>query len=213
MASYLPHWSNRCRSGIDGLVGRFKASSAAVFLHELHDTPASIGAICPSSARLARAMAAAVPVAGSGLVVELGAGTGCVTRELLARGVAPERLRVVEQSERFVQHLRERFASVPVLCGDATQLSELLPTGGTVDAIVSSLPFRSLPAHVASDVVSQWRTLLPVGAVAVQFTYALMANPAAMFSGFSVASEYIVLANLPPAKVMVLQRAPLEQAA
>ena len=213
MASHLPHWPARCRSGLHGLVDRVKASPAALFLHELHDAPASIGAICPSSGQLARAMVAAVPLAGSGLVVELGAGTGCVTRELLARGVAPERLRVVEQSQRFAQHLRKQFASIPVLQGDAAQLSNLLPSGSAVDAIVSSLPFRSLPAQIARDVLNQWRTLLPEGAVVVQFTYALMAHPASMFSGFSVTSEHIVLANLPPAKVMVLRRTPLARAA
>ena len=55
-------------------------------------------------------MAARVDTARTGLVVELGGGTGVITAALLARGVAPERLVVVEQSPALAAHLRQRFA-------------------------------------------------------------------------------------------------------
>ena len=54
--------------------------------------------VCPSGMPLARSMAAFAPRKGDGLVVELGAGTGPVTRQLLDAGIAPRRLVVVEQS-------------------------------------------------------------------------------------------------------------------
>ena len=54
--------------------------------------------VCPSGMPLARSMAAFAPRKGDGLVVELGAGTGTVTRQLLDAGIAPRRLVVVEQS-------------------------------------------------------------------------------------------------------------------
>lgn len=45
--------------------------------------------VCPSGMPLARSMAAFAPRKGDGLVVELGAGTGTVTRQLLDAGIAP----------------------------------------------------------------------------------------------------------------------------
>ena len=65
--------------------------------------------VCPSGMPLARSMAAFAPRKGDGLVVELGAGTGTVTRQLLDAGIAPRRLVVVEQSPVMVSLLRERF--------------------------------------------------------------------------------------------------------
>src|SRR5436190_1205990 len=72
------------------------ASSAWLFAREWVNEPALVGAIWPSSTRLATRMAARVPRHRDGLVIELGAGTGAVTEALLAHGIAPERLVVVE---------------------------------------------------------------------------------------------------------------------
>ena len=77
--------------------------------------------VCPSGMPLARSMAAFAPRKGDGLVVELGAGTGTVTRQLLDAGIAPRRLVVVEQSPVMVGLLRERFPQLA--CGLSPQRS------------------------------------------------------------------------------------------
>ena len=68
-----------------------------VFAREWARSPRLAGAVCPSGSALAEAMAARVP-AGTGLVVDLGAGTGAVTAALLKKGIAAHRIVVVEQS-------------------------------------------------------------------------------------------------------------------
>jgi phospholipid N-methyltransferase len=192
------------------MAGAIRAAPAGLFLREFLEAPAGVGAVWPSSGRLARGMAARIDPRGDGLVVELGAGTGVVTRALLDRGVAAERLRVVECSPAFVRHLRRRFPEVAILLGDAARLSGVLDesaAGRPVDAIVSSLPLRSLDPAIVSAVLDQCRTLLRPGCTLVQFTYALRGLPAAGLSeGFAVRDDPVVWANLPPARVIALER-------
>lgn len=176
-----------------------------LFAREMLSRPAAIGAIWPSSRQLAKSVASRVPLHGDGLVVELGGGTGAVTFALLQRGIAPARLRVIERSPAFVRHLRARFPGVTIVQGDAAELGELLPKGSHIDAIVSSLPLRSLPARVAATVVAQWRALIATGGVVVQFTYDLRSACGQPPRGFLQRASNIVWANLPPARVLALE--------
>jgi phosphatidylethanolamine/phosphatidyl-N-methylethanolamine N-methyltransferase len=182
-------------------------SAAWLFARELLRRPGAVGAVWPSSGQLARCIAAHVPQRGDGLVVELGAGTGVVTQALLQRGIACERLVVIERSQAFVEHLRHRFPTVTVLHGDATLLADLLPRDREVDAIVSSLPLRSLPAHAVAAIIEQWRVLLSARSTVVQFTYDLRADRM-LPQGFRECASGIIWSNLPPARVLALQCSP-----
>lgn len=176
-----------------------------LFAREMFSQPAAVGAIWPSSHWLARTVASRVPVHGDGLVVELGGGTGAVTQALLRRGIAPGRLTVIECSPVFVQHLRARFPEVTILLGDAAELGELLPRGSHIDAIVSSLPLRSLSGRKAAAIVAQWSALIADGSVVVQFTYDLRRTKHLPLPGFLQRANDIVWVNLPPARVLALQ--------
>ena len=95
------------------------------FVRQWAEHPRSIGAIAPSGPMLAARMAALVPP-GPGLVVELGPGTGSVTRALLRSGIDPQDLILVEYAPEFCRALRRRFPRLQVLEGDAARLGELL---------------------------------------------------------------------------------------
>lgn len=179
-----------------------------LFARELFRGPGLVGAVCPSSTRLAQRMAAHVPPAGKGLVVELGAGTGVVTQALLDRGIAPDRLAVIERSPAFVRHLRARFPELSVILGSAAELADLLDHTGPIDAIVSSLPLRTLPADDVTTIVGHWRHLLAADGVAVQYTYDLRDCGRLATHGFAVRANEIVWGNLPPARVLAFERRP-----
>jgi len=184
---------------------RQKSCAPWLFAREMFSQPAAVGAIWPSSRQLARRVASRVPRHGDGLVVELGGGTGAVTHALLQRGIAPARLKVVERSPVFVRHLRARFPRVTILQGDAAELGALLPRGSCIDAIVSSLPLRSLPARVAAAIVAQWGELAGDGSIVVQFTYDLRGTGHLSLPGFLHRASDIVWANFPPARVLALE--------
>ncbi|MGB6008424.1 class I SAM-dependent methyltransferase [Castellaniella sp.] len=191
------------------LAGLVQTVSPGLFLREWMARPGTVGAIWPSSRQLASQMAARIPLSGDGLVVELGAGTGAVTQALLDRGFPARRLWIVERSPAFVQHLRYRFPALTVVGGDAADLESLLPANKKVDAVVSSLPLRSLPADVVSAIVDQWRQCLAADGCLVQFTYALWERDTGLFTGFAEESSHYAWLNVPPARVRVFRRAEL----
>lgn len=195
------------RTGVRQL-RRVAAASASpgLFLREWVASPGGVGAIWPSSRRLADTMSARIPLQGDGLVVELGAGTGTVTQALLDKGISVGRLRVVERSPAFVQHLRKRFPAATVVHGDAADLSALLPEGIPVDAIVSSLPLRSLPAPDVKAILAQWGIVIRPGGLLVQFTYALHGQAPTLNEHFVQCPDRLVWRNLPPARVMTFVR-------
>jgi phosphatidylethanolamine/phosphatidyl-N-methylethanolamine N-methyltransferase len=200
------------RSSLEFLQGYMRRSVVSMrtvapflFIRELLRHPAKVGAVWPSSPQLARKMAESVPIDGTGLVVELGAGTGAVTQALLDRGVSAERLLVIERSALFVAHLRRRFPQARVMLADATTLASFLPKDMKVDTIVSSIPLRSLPEWEAGAVVRQWRAVLSPQGQVVQFTYALRGAFDYRLEGFLRCASRIAWANLPPARVIVFR--------
>src|SRR5216683_1939798 len=87
---------------------------AALFFVRWLQAPHRIGAVAPSSRHLGRAMARQVLSAGPGPIIELGGGTGSVTKALLEAGIAPERLIVVERDEKLHRILRAHFPKLRV---------------------------------------------------------------------------------------------------
>jgi phosphatidylethanolamine/phosphatidyl-N-methylethanolamine N-methyltransferase len=151
-------------------------AGTALFLKRWLRRPFATGAVVPSGRLLTEAMARATRAAiegRTGHVVELGAGTGQVTKALLAGGIAAERLALVERDSEFATFLRRHFAGPRILEGDAAQLPRLLAEHGIapIAAVVSSLPLLSLPAEVVNGIVTGVFEALPRGAALVQFTY------------------------------------------
>ena len=177
------------------------------FLRALMARPKSIGAIVPSSRALARAIAREVDPGRSGPVLELGPGTGVITDALLARGVAAERLTLVEYDSDMAASLSRRLAGVTVIQGDAFDLGQTLGAQAeqNFSAIVSGLPLLNFPfsrRHGFMDGVC--RRLAP-GAPFVQFSYGVNA-PVSAPAGFSVRRAALVWGNLPPARVWVYRK-------
>ena len=157
----------------DGLEAR---AGTALFLKRWLRRPLSVGAVVPSGRLLAGAMASAAVDAAQGReghVIELGAGTGEVTRALLAAGIPSGRLALVERDPELVAFLRRHFTGPRIVEGDASRLPRLLQEQdiAAVAAVVSSLPLLSLPAEIVSGIVEGVFEAMPRGAALVQFTY------------------------------------------
>ena len=187
---------------------RKKVEQQLLLLRELIRDPREMGTLCPSSAALADEMAAAVPESffKSGLFVELGAGTGPVTEALLKHGVPPERLFVVEKSQVLAECLEKKFPSVRVLCCDAGAIRSFLPEEQPVQAVVSSLPFRSIPAEIGRSIMAAIENIMAPGGLYVQFTYALIGEMPLVPESFRKIRSHFVLYNIPPAKVEVFRK-------
>jgi phospholipid N-methyltransferase len=195
--------------------GRKKLASRQILvLRELARNPRSMGALCPSSAALANEMAGAVPtrVRSDDVFIEIGAGTGPVTAALLRRGVPAGRLIVIEKSPELAECLAARFPNVKICCCGAENMSGCLKGGERVRAIISSLPFRSLPRDVSVDIMKEVERTLSPGGVFVQFTYAIVGEMPFIPGTFRKARSRVVMFNIPPAKVEVYLKPKQDQA-
>ncbi|HEY6983069.1 class I SAM-dependent methyltransferase [Reyranella sp.] len=147
-----------------------------LFLKRWLRRPLAMGAFLPSGPFLSEAIANATLSAmngHSGYVIELGAGTGEVTKALLAAGIPADRLALVERDPELVAFLRRHFAGLKIIEGDAARLPRLLAANAIegVAAVVSGLPLLSLPAEVVHGIVHGAFETLPPGGPMVQFTY------------------------------------------
>lgn len=197
--------------------GRSRASGAfhqrfadeARFIKAWFENPGATGAVSPSGRFLARAMARCIDMEATGPVVELGPGTGPVTQALLQRGLAPERLILVEYDPAFCRLLERRFPGVRVIQGDAYDLATTLR--GVLEApaaaIVSSLPLLNRPDCDRLKLLGDSFDLLGPNGVFVQFTYGVTSpiprrKPGdEAFPHYSAEASQPVWLNLPPARV------------
>jgi phosphatidylethanolamine/phosphatidyl-N-methylethanolamine N-methyltransferase len=178
------------------------------FLRTWIEKPLAIGAVTPSSRALARTMATYVDPARPGPIIELGPGTGPVTEALVAQGVDPSRLVLVEFDGNFCRMLRARFPTATVVQGDAYGLKRLL--GGLMQqpaaAVVSGLPLFNKPLRMRLRLLFEAFGLMAAGAPFVQFTYnAVSPIPRRLDRVRAEASERIWM-NIPPARVWVYRR-------
>jgi len=182
-----------------------------LFLSRSLVRPQSIGAIAPSSRWLARALARQAEGYLPGKVVELGAGTGAVTRALLAAGVAPENLIVVERDKRLHDLLSKRFPQVCVLRADARGLKGAVHRRGVdeVAAVVSSLPLVSMPLPTRRAIVEQSFAVLDGDGAFIQYTYGPTSPlPRELLATLGLQADKVgfVARNLPPATIWRYQR-------
>jgi phosphatidylethanolamine/phosphatidyl-N-methylethanolamine N-methyltransferase len=148
----------------------------------------------------------------TGHVIELGAGTGEVTKALLAAGIAPEWLVLVERDRELAAFLRRHFDGLKIIEGDAAQLPHLLAANGIerVATIVSCLPLLSLPAEMVRRIVRGVFEALPRGGAMVQFTYGLtppVSKNLRRRLRITALTSRRIWRNVPPAVVWTFARA------
>ncbi len=173
------------------------------FIRSWMEKPLSIGAVTPSGRALARTMARYVDPGVEGPIVELGPGTGPVTDALVAQGIDPARLVLVEFDPNFCRLLRKRYPAARVVQGDAYSLRKTLAgiLAKPASAMVSGLPLFTKPVKTRLRLVREAFALMRPGAPFVQFTYATI-PPIPLNRVKAEASERIWM-NIPPARVWV----------
>jgi phosphatidylethanolamine/phosphatidyl-N-methylethanolamine N-methyltransferase len=133
--------------------------------------PLAMGAFAPSGKSLAKLMAKDVDATSR--VVELGAGTGTLTEALLAKGVAPGNLYLVERDPQFVKILERRFPRCRVIAADALELGiEDDLVEASFDFVVSGLPLLCFSPENRYRVLQGALRLLRPNGHLHQFTYA-----------------------------------------
>lgn len=142
------------------------------FLRSFLAGPGRVGAVLPTSRTTVRATLDMAPVEQARCVVELGAGTGPYTREILARLRPDAVFLVFEVDPALARGLEQELADprVTVLAESAADLEAHLG-GRRPDVIVSALPFTSLPGELRREILTVARRVLADDGVMLVLQY------------------------------------------
>jgi phospholipid N-methyltransferase len=138
----------------------------AHFLSAFVRDPFKTGSVAPSSRWLAERMVDGLGLASARMVVELGPGTGAITRAIVRELASDTLFLAVEYNPAFAERLTREFARATVVNDSAERLPELLAEHGraAADCILSSLPFAAFPEHVQRRLLdAAVRSLRPGG--------------------------------------------------
>jgi phosphatidylethanolamine/phosphatidyl-N-methylethanolamine N-methyltransferase len=149
--------------------------SRAIFAMEALSDFRTVASVAPSSRYLVRAMLQPLPLQRARVVVELGCGTGVMTRALLKRLPSSATLLAFEINPRFTRYLKLMVSDPRLVLIDAsaeTIRGQLQRRGvEQVDAVVSSLGLAFMPAPQREAFLGELSGLLDEQGVFTQYHY------------------------------------------
>jgi phosphatidylethanolamine/phosphatidyl-N-methylethanolamine N-methyltransferase len=129
--------------------------------------PSGVGSVAPSSARLERRLVRNARIAEARTIVELGPGTGGTTRAFLKAMSPQARLVAIELDPVFHARLADtlRDPRLFVEHGSAERIAEFLAARRlpAPDAIVSGIPFSTMPQDVGERIAASVADVLAPG--------------------------------------------------
>ncbi len=193
---------------------RHRHSEKLRFIGQWLKNPRQTAAVAPSSPELAAAMLAEMP-ADTRRVIELGGGTGALTRAIVSHGITGNALLVLELNEELHAHLHRRFPEELLVLGDAAELPRLASEAGFLDAgpadaVISGLGLLAMDRELVTRILrAAFACLRPDGRF-IQFTYgpvSPVSDAVLDVLGLRMRRGEFVLRNVPPATVYVYERA------
>ena len=177
-------------------------ANAGLFFRRWLANPLQMGSIVPSSPALCRRLVAQTRYTPDQIVVELGAGTGVVSRALIDSGLPPERLHVVEIVPAMAQHLRAALPGARVVEGDARLLPNLIPTDlhGRIGTVVVGIPLVLLPVAEQRRFIDAIQAVAP-GVGFILYSYCVTSPLPWKKHGLVPKREAWTPLNFPPASV------------
>lgn len=138
--------------------------------------PGSVGTVVPSSRFLARRMMNAADITNAKVVLEIGAGTGAITRELLKHANENAKIIIIDNNIESIEILRSKLAQskqVTLVHGNALNIREILSAHSIekVDSLVSSLPYTSLGSELTKSILMRASQVLSPNGHFVAFQY------------------------------------------
>lgn len=188
------------------LAGRFEEELR--FFKGWIDKPRAVGAILPTSSVTARRMASVIDTHSGLPVLELGPGTGVITKAILEAGVAPEKLWAIEYSPDFVAHLRGHYPGVNIIEGDAFNLDKTLgdQRDTMFDSIISGVPLLNFPVPQRVAYLENLLDRIPAGRPVVQLTYGPLSPVPPGKGNYTVKHFDFIIRNLPPTQLWIYRR-------
>ncbi len=130
-----------------------------------------VGAIFPSSIFLVEDMLSEVDFNRAKVIVELGAGSGSFTKEILKRMTPDAKLIIFEIDSVFIEKLKKiKDSRITLVHDSAVNISKYLDNT-QADYIISGIPLSNLDKEVKVDIISTSHHNLKEGGKFLQFQY------------------------------------------
>lgn len=205
MANVQPRPESRSDARARKSKSKLATDAPVLFFKSFLERPMEVGSIIPSSRFLERRVMRCARLGEAKIVVELGPGTGGTTQALL-RAMRPDAvLLAIEINPRLAERVRARIADprLVVHCGSAEDIQGALAAHGlgAPDAVISGIPFSTMPRAVALGILRSIQSCLaPTGcfvAYQVRDRVAVLAREV-----FGKASHMeLEVRNVPPMRV------------
>ena len=175
---------------------------AALFFRRWLSNPLQMGSIIPSSPKLGALIAKQIDKRSSSLILELGAGTGAITKSLISAGISPGRIVVVEIVPEMADHLRAKFSQTSVLQADAFNLpiQSLKDTGTEIGTVICGIPLVLLNEAKQRQFIQQVEAVAP-GRGFLLYTYCITSPLPHRTLGLEAQRLDWTPLNFPPASV------------
>ncbi len=179
------------------------------FLQAFLKNPLKVGAIAPSSPELAAEMLQGISPDEDNIVLELGVGTGAITKFLQEVIPNKDAYLGIELDRDLVDNLHSNFNDMNIICGNAAEAFTIHQNSGLgkVRYVICCLPFVSLPKEISESVLLEIEKFMDEGCELRIFQYAhgYFLPPAIKLREF-LKNRYgkskrspLILKNVPPA--------------
>ncbi len=125
------------------------------FIQAFLKNPGKVGSITPSSPELAQAMLDGLKPSADNIIIELGVGTGAITK--FVQDILPDGRSYlgIELDASLVKVLKKNLPDMNIVCGNAMEMEAIHERSGLgkVGHIVCCLPFVFLPSEVRDGVL------------------------------------------------------------
>lgn len=139
-----------------------------------------VGSLAPSSKFLASKMLNHLALKNASLIIELGPGTGALTKYIIKNKGPKTQLLIIELNLDFYQNILEKYCgeNIEIIHGSATDLSSILVEKGLphADYIISSLPLANLPSEIRQQILQVSQDCLAKKGKFIQYQYSLQSK-------------------------------------
>ncbi len=144
------------------------------FFQAFLKNPLKVGSIAPSSPELAQKMIQGIHPNENSIVLELGVGTGAITKFLQEIVLDKESYLGIELDRSLVKSLKTNFSQLRFICGNACDTFALHQKSklGKVGFIVCCLPFVSIPNDIGEEILREIDKFMELGCTFRTFQYA-----------------------------------------
>ena len=159
-----------------------------------------VGAIFPTSKAVINEIIKKINFATANVIVEYGAGTGVITKELLLKMNTNARLFVIETNPEFIEILNQiKDNRLYVVNGNAVDVNELLADYNLplIDYVISGIPFSFFIPIKRMSIVRNTCKIIKDGGKFIVYQYSSLMEKY-LYYCFNKVNKQFALANIPP---------------